>query len=336
MSSLMPISTKYSISSVNLPLTCMLLKKWTLIRLKGKDIVQYLHNQLTCNIKNLNKYQYSFAAHCNPHGKMISNMYVFYFNDKEIAFIQKKNICNQQITAMKKYAIFSNITITQDNTTQLIGIAGENARQYLNTFFPILPDMKNTVIHMTNAILLYFNKPIERFLLIITNENKLILHRLLNQSTFNVTNKTDCQWTILDIEAGYPWIESETSEMFVPQAINMDTLQGVSFNKGCYIGQESIARIQYLGGNKRALFRLINTTLNKEYKKNLLKPGAHLELKITHTNEKYIGIVLQIAQITEHHTWIQVILHKSILKYCQQQFTIKTTQTGKNNFCLSC
>lgn len=333
MSSLTVTSEQYSVPSIHLSLTYILLTKWILVRLRGKDIVQYLHNQFTCNIKNLNKHQYHFSAHCNPQGKMISNMYVFYFNNEEIAFIQKKNVCNKQIAAMKKYAVFSKITIVPDHTTTLIGIAGKQSRQYLNNFFPILPNITRTVIHTKNAILLYFNQPIERFLLIIHNES--MLHCLLHQSTFNLQILKNYQWITLDIEAGYPWIESATSEIFIPQAANMDILKGISFDKGCYIGQECITRTQYLGGNKRTLFRLINTILHPEHTKQILQPGEYLTLIINNTNEKYTGIVLQTTQIAKNYTWIQVILHKLVLKYSQQQLTIKTTQIDNNNFILS-
>lgn len=323
-------SKHYSTPSIYLPLTYMLLTEWTLIRLQGKDAIQYLHNQFTCNIKNLNKHQYTFSGHCNPQGKMISNMYVFHFNEKEIAFIQKKNVCSKQITVMQKYAVFSKINIIQDNNIQLIGIAGKNARKYLNIFFSTLPNSTNMVIHEKNIILLYFKKPTERFLLII--KNKSISNNLFNQSQFEIQIKKNCQWIALDIEAEYPWIESNTSEIFIPQAVNMDILQGISFNKGCYLGQEPIARIQYRGNNKKMLFRLINTIPDIKNINRSLKPGEYLKLKIKNQNEKYIGIVLQISQITENHTWIQVILNKSILKYSKQQSIIETIQTSNDNF----
>lgn len=317
---------QYSIPAINLPLTCIFLTEWILVRLQGKDIIQYAHNQFTCNIKDLNKHQYTFSAHCNPHGKTISNMYIFYLTNQEIAFIQRKNICTKQIAAMNKYAIFSKITIIPDYTTQLIGIAGKHARTYLSTFFSILPNTTNTIIHTPDATVLHFDKPIERFLLIIKKQS--ILDHLLNQSIFKIQINNNYQWITLDIEARYPWIEYVTSEIFIPQAINMDILQGISFNKGCYIGQESIARIQYHGGSKKILFQLINTILDISKNNQLPKSGERLKLKIKNTKEIYIGVILQTSQITENNIWIQVVLDKLILKHNKQQLILKTTQTN--------
>lgn len=327
MSSHINHSISCAIPSINLPLTSILLKEWILVRLKGLDAAQCLHNQFTCDVKNLNINQYTFSAHCNQQGKAISNMYVFYFRDQEMAFIQKKDLCHKQITIMKKYAIFYKVTIIPDYKTPIIGIAGKNARQYLNKFFTHLPNSTHTIVHAPNATLLHFNKPIERFLLIIVNNT--ILNHLLNASNFDIKIGGSSQWTALDIEAEYPWIQSKTSEIFLPQAFNMDTLQGISFNKGCYIGQESIARMQYRGKNKKMLFQLVSTTSNTQKKLQLPEPGDYLELQIKDKNEKYIGTVLQCSKIIGPKILIQVILNNMILKYTQQQPIINTIQINK-------
>jgi folate-binding protein YgfZ len=62
-------------------------------------------------------------------------------------------------------------------------------------------------------------------------------------------------WTLLDIESGQPWLEPALSEQFLPQMLNLDHLEGISFDKGCYVGQEIVARTQYLGRLKRRLYK---------------------------------------------------------------------------------
>jgi folate-binding protein YgfZ len=62
------------------------------------------------------------------------------------------------------------------------------------------------------------------------------------------------QWRYLDIISGIPWLTAETSEEFIPQMLNLDKLGGISFNKGCYTGQEIVARTHYLGKAKREMF----------------------------------------------------------------------------------
>ncbi|WP_236840103.1 tRNA-modifying protein YgfZ [Blochmannia endosymbiont of Camponotus nipponensis] len=303
-------SGHYPVPSQDLPLTFISLEEWILIRLYGPDVTQYLHNQLTCDIKNLEKNKYNFSAHCNPKGKMISNMYVFHTRPQEMAYIVRLNIYKKQITEMKKYIVFSNVTITPDYNAVLIGITGTHARQHLNTFFAILPNKTHTVVHDKNVTLLYFDAPIERFLLIINKRS--ILHHLWSKSKYCILFNNSRQWISLDMEAGYPIIEPITSELFMPQSVNIDALQGISFNKGCYIGQESIARVKYRGSNKQALYRLTGIIHYKNNNK-LPEPGDRVLLKIKDQHWQNIGVVLQHCQIKKNNIWIQVVLNRAIL-----------------------
>jgi folate-binding protein YgfZ len=74
----------------------------------------------------------------------------------------------------------------------------------------------------------------------------------VNNQNFKPENSD--QWQYLDILSGIPWLTTETSEEFIPQMLNLDELGGISYNKGCYTGQEIVARTHYLGKTKRALF----------------------------------------------------------------------------------
>ncbi|AAZ40899.1 putative aminomethyltransferase [Candidatus Blochmanniella pennsylvanica str. BPEN] len=316
---------QYPVPSKDLPLTFISLEEWTLVRLHGPDVIQCLHNQFTCDIQNLNKHKYSFAAHCNPKGKMISNLYVFHLKNQEMAFIERLNICKKQIEEMKKYMVFSNVTVIPDYNAILIGIAGTNARNHLSMFFSVLPNKTHTIIHTQDVTLLYLSSPSERFLLIINK--KSVLDYLLNESQSQIQFNDSRQWVSLDMEAGYPIIEPITSELFIPQAVNMDILDGISFNKGCYIGQESIARIKYRGYNKQTLYRLNGVM---DYKKNYNLPAAgdQVELKINNQHWKNVGIVLQSCQIKKDNIWVQVVLNRSILE--PSELRITNTQTHDN------
>lgn len=304
-------SGQYPVPSKDLPLTFISLEEWTLVKLCGPDVIQCLHNQFTCDIQNLDEHKYSFAAHCNPKGKMISNMYVFHFKNQEMALIERLNICKKQIEEMKKYMVFSNVTVVPDYDAILIGIAGKNARNHLNMFFSVLPNKTHTIIHAQDVTLLYFSAPSERFLLIINK--KSVLDRLLNESQFHIQLNDSRQWVSLDMEAGYPIIEPTTSELFIPQAVNMDILQGISFDKGCYIGQESIARIKYRGCNKQTLCRL-NGVIDYTNRYKLPAAGDQVELKVNNQYWKNIGVVLHSCQMKKNNVWVQVVLNRSILE----------------------
>jgi len=80
-------------------------------------------------------------------------------------------------------------------------------------------------------------------------------------------------WDALEIAEGRAWISPATTQEFVPQMLNLHALDGINFKKGCYIGQETIARMKYLGKQKRALFRLIGTG-------SAAAPGTTVEVAI--------------------------------------------------------
>ncbi|URJ30793.1 tRNA-modifying protein YgfZ [Candidatus Blochmannia vicinus (nom. nud.)] len=305
-------SRQYPVSSEDLPLTFISLEEWILVKLYGRDVIQYLHNQFTCDIKNLDKDKYRFSAYCNQKGKMLSNMYVFHVKNQEMAFIERLSICKKQITEMKKYIVSSNVSITPDYNVILIGIAGINARQYLSMFFSVVPTKNYTVVHNKDVTLLYFDAPTERFLLIINNKSTLD-YLLSKQKLYCIQFNDSRQWALLDIEAGYPIIELATSELFMPQSVNMDMLQGVSFNKGCYLGQESIARIQYRGSNKKELYRLIGVIDYYKNKQIFPTAGDRIELKLNNQHWKNIGIILQSCRIKENNVWLQAVLNRSVL-----------------------
>lgn len=285
-----------------LPLTLMSLDDWVLIMLHGADSLKCLQCQLTCDVFSLDINRFSFAAHCDATGKMLSNMCVFYHMES-IAFIERRSICDSQSTALKKHAIFDNTTIYVDNKTVLLGIAGFQAPAVLSSLFANIPDVCEPVKHYPDTTMLYFNLPKPRFLLVTTPAMR---ENLIKQLEGKTKLNNSLQWLALDIEAGYPIIDSANSAKFIPQAANIQALDGISFHKGCYIGQEMVARAQYLGINKRALYWLVG----KAYQ--LPHAGDYLELKVG-KNWQRNGTVLAACRLENSSVWIQAILNNDLV-----------------------
>ncbi|AKC60425.1 tRNA-modifying protein YgfZ [Blochmannia endosymbiont of Camponotus (Colobopsis) obliquus] len=291
--------------SHNLPLTLIFLKEWSLIKFTGTDILQYLQGQLTCNINNLTKNFYNLTAYCNPKGKLISSMYIFYLKTG-IGCIQRLSICHKQVTLMKKYAIFSKINIIIDNETIFLGFAGQGARSTLNLLFDKLPNEKKKIIYYKDSTILHFNLPKERFLIL---TNKKIKDSLTKKFKNKINFSYDNQWNILDIEAGYPIIDSNTSELFLPQETNIQNFNAISFNKGCYIGQEIITRMQFKGIHKRKLYLLFGKI------SRVPLSGEKLEYKKNTNNHWTIaGTILSACALNQGTVWIQAILNSSLKK----------------------
>ncbi|QCI17822.1 tRNA-modifying protein YgfZ [Buchnera aphidicola (Acyrthosiphon lactucae)] len=287
--------------SHELSLTMILLEEWSLTYVEGIDSKKYLQSQLTIDMNLLSKTHHTLCAYCNFNGKVSSTMHLFHYQ-KGYGYIQRKSISKIQIEEIHKYSIFSKIKINELNNMFLVGFAGLNARSFLLNFFIKIPDKNCSVIHENNTTILWYREPSERFLLVLSFSDFLILKRKINENIFFNNSK---QWLLLDMEAGFPIIDKICSKRFTPQAINLDKLNAISFKKGCYYGQETIARIFFKKINKYFLCYLTSTG-------NIFPEiGVFIETQI---NNKWckIGVLLSIVYVKSQEIHIQVVLRKSI------------------------
>jgi tRNA-modifying protein YgfZ len=300
----MPIFTlppRQPAAASRLPLTLMSLDEWALVSVQGKDSTSYLQGQLTLDVAALDAAQHRPAAHCDAKGKMWSNLRLFH-RGEGYAYLVRRNLREQQVTELKKYAVFAKVTIAADDDAVLLGVAGFQARAALASVFATLPDATTPVVQQDDTTLLWFAEPAERFLLITTPaqaealQQKLAGEAQLNDST---------QWLALDIAAGVPVIDSATTAQLIPQATNLQALDAISFKKGCYTGQEMVARAKFRGANKRALYWLAGSA------SKVPDAASSLELQM---GDKWrrTGTVLSGVQLDDGSVWVQAVLNNDL------------------------
>lgn len=287
--------------SNELSLTMIFLEEWSLIYVEGCDSKTYLQNQLTIDMNLLLDTHHILCAHCNFNGKVWSTMRLFHY-DRGYGYIQRKSVSEIQIKEIRKYSVFSKVKFHELHDMCLIGFVGLNVRSFLSDFFIKIPNQYCPVIHEKNITILWYSEPSERFLLVLSFSDFLLLKRKINKNIFFNNSK---QWLSLDIEAGFPIIDKICSTRFTPQEINLDKLKAISFKKGCYYGQETIARIFFKKINKHFLCSLISTG-------NIFPEiGSFVEMKI---DDKWcrIGILLSIVHVKLEEIYIQVVLYKPV------------------------
>ena len=287
-----PFPPRQPSSSARLPLTLMTLDDWALATISGPDSEKYLQGQIT---------QHLLAAHCDAKGKMWSNLRVFR-RDGGFAWIERRSLRDVQLTELKKYAVFSKVTIAANDDLVLLGVAGFQARAALAPLFAALPDAAAPVVSEGATSLLWFDHPGERFLLVtdVDTANR-ITDALRGEAQLNNSQ----QWLALNIEAGLPVIDSANSGQFIPQATNLQALGGISFRKGCYTGQEMVARAKFRGANKRALWTLSGTA------SRVPEAGEDLELKMG-DNWRRTGTVLAAVQLDDGQLLVQVVMNNDM------------------------
>lgn len=296
-----PFPPRQPTASSRLPLTLMTLDDWALATITGADSEKYLQGQVTADVSTLAANQHLLAAHCDSKGKMWSNMRLFH--DKEgFAWLLRRSVRETQLRELKKYAVFSKVTIAADDERVLLGVAGFQARAALANLFSTLPESDNQVVQEGETTLLWFAHPAERFLLVTDAATaEMVTEKLRGEAQFNNSQ----QWLALNIEAGLPVIDEANVAQFIPQATNLQALGGISFKKGCYTGQEMVARAKFRGANKRALWYLAGTA------SRVPEAGEDLERKMG-DNWRRTGTVLAAAQLDDGRVMVQVVMNNDM------------------------
>lgn len=227
------------------------LSHYGLISARGDDVVEFLQGQLTNDIKDITDKIGQLSAYCNPKGRILANFRIFKRNEHYLLRLHK-DILEPTLKRLRMFVMRSKVEL-EDSSDALIriGIAGDNAAKYLTPYFINLPTKTDecyseneiTLIRLPGETPQYeAHGPIEKI--------KSLWIALQKEAVAIGENS----WNLLIIRAGIPEIVSETVEAFVPQMVNLQAINSLSFTKGCYPGQEVVARMHYLGKLKRRLF----------------------------------------------------------------------------------
>ncbi len=217
------------------------------LEISGTDAAQFLQGQLTCNVKELTESNSFFSAFCNAKGRTLSTLLII---KKENSFLMILPVELIDVVSKKLQMYILRAKVKLHNVSDelcLIGISSPNKQS-----LPTLPPLDFSVTQ-GDEIIVKFPSNNDRYLIISPVQHSINLWTQFAQDS-NLTIAGSPHWSYQDISAGVPWLTLDSSEEYIPQMLNIDKLGGISFNKGCYTGQEIIARTHYLGKTKRELF----------------------------------------------------------------------------------
>jgi len=275
------------------------LDSWDLVSISGEDRITFLQGQLTCDLEGLAIGEQTLAAHCNPQGKVWSVCRVIMLEDR-VLLTQPSSVSTVQLPELKKYAAFSKVTIQLETDYQFFGLAGCQSTDYINEKIQSLASTATSQLLEDGSIIIKQPYPSLRYLVIMKKEAVTAQLDALKEKAeiFN-----DELWNAMNIASGVGFINAETSAQFIPQMLNLQALNGISFSKGCYIGQETIARAKYRGANKRALFILTGRATQSPV------AGQTVEV-LLNNNWKRVGTVISGCQYGDGHIEIVAVLPK--------------------------
>jgi len=219
--------------------------KLSLLEITGEDSLSFLQGQLTNDI-NLAEKSWQHSGYCSPKGRLLALFTLWRFGETTYALIDES--LTESITKrLKMYVMRSKVTISHSNKS-CFGVWGKDELTQLSS--TLSNDLLNSLNDLNNEADQHFVSDGEshvlnyggRFLYIPKNIDKEELE------------KEENQWLKENISSGVPSINILNSELFIPQTANLDLINGINFKKGCYTGQEIVARMHYLGNTKQRAY----------------------------------------------------------------------------------
>jgi tRNA-modifying protein YgfZ len=228
------------------------LSRRALIAVRGPDAQKYLQGQLTNDIQAVTEGRSQLSAHCSPKGRALACFRVFRREDA-IYLALPEALLEASLERLRKYVLISKVTLRAETNLVQIGYASAKGIHHLRDIITPIPEEVDTVTHPDGVTVIRVPGPHPRFEVIGT---AAAIKALWTKLDVHAAPVGAGPWELLDILGGVPDLQPATADAFVPQMLNLDLLNGISFKKGCYTGQEIVARTHYLGKLKRRMYRL--------------------------------------------------------------------------------
>lgn len=218
-----------------------------LIKATGEDVVSFLQGQLTNDTELVDAQHAQIAAYCTPKGRMLALMRLFMIDDAIYIQLPTSRLADT-LKRLSMFVMRSKVVLSDASDEFVaIGLSGQCASDLLEN----APNADHAVTRSNGLTAIGVAGDPLRFMLL-GDVQAIQQYWQASQSQATVVNED--YWPLLDIHAGIPSVVSETVEAFVPQMANLQLLDAVSFTKGCYTGQEIVARMHYLGQLKRRMY----------------------------------------------------------------------------------
>ncbi len=222
-----------------------------LILAKGNDTSDFLQGQFTNDINQVTENHAQLSAYCSPKGRALA-LFLIYKQNQETYLQVSEELIEPTLKRLKMFVMRSKVTL-EDYTHKFIrlGLSGSNSEQKLTKLFSDIPTEDYSTLQLPQITIIRLPGMHPRFELIGSDVSEM--KNIWSTLSQEFTPVGYPAWELTNIHAGIPTLYSTTADKFVPQMINLDRLNAINFKKGCYVGQEVIARVKYLGKVKRRM-----------------------------------------------------------------------------------
>lgn len=227
------------------------LSHYAVLAINGDDAKSFLHTQFINDIDSLDHSNSHLNGYCNPKGRLIANFRVFWRGDS-IYLRFPVELLDMVIKKLNMYKLRSKVTLEDHSDNMVrIGYSGASAEKTLSEVLPEMPQAVDDLVNIDNLTIIRVPG--------ITPSYELYGD---TGAITDIWTRLDVQgapvgasmWQLIEILAGIPNVTLASSEQHVPQMLNYQAIGGLSFTKGCYPGQEIVARMHYLGKLKKRMY----------------------------------------------------------------------------------
>jgi len=269
----------------------------------GEDASTFLQGQFSNDVSDVSEENAQLTSYSTPKGRMLAIFYICKRTDSYL-LITSSDIADDVIKRLQMFIMHSKVTISKLNDHQLFGLSNDNNSIVLKSFDiqPPINDYQCFANEHANCIKI--PGIVNRYLLL---GDQALVDKALQIDKEEIYFFRYQYWQWLDVLAGLPMVNAGTQEAFVPQMANMELINGVSFSKGCYPGQEIVARLHYLGDASRRMFRVeVDSDQTLQAGDSIYSTKTHQEVgkfvtTVKVSDNKYQGLaVLRIEAANDH------------------------------------
>lgn len=224
----------------------------SLIRARGADTQNFLNGQLSNDVRQLDAAHSQLASWCSPKGRMLV-IFRLFRRGEDTCLQFPASLLETTLKRLRMFVMRAKVTLDEANSELVsFGVSGPEAEKLSRDAAGFAPGEINGSETRDEVTVIRLAGPQPRFEIVAPADSAMKIWGSLKDEATPVGPPV---WAWLDIMAGIPVVHPETSEAFVPQMANLEIVGGVNFKKGCYPGQEIVARMQYLGKLKQRMYR---------------------------------------------------------------------------------
>lgn len=224
-----------------------------LLAVEGPDAAKFLQGQVTCDLRELDNQTTRLGAQCTLKGRMLVSFRALQLDAEQVFLRMPSGLVEKAMATFGKYIVFSKAKLhDRGDHYRRIGLYGEHAEKLITQILGASPLLQDSWLDLEGNVVIKLDHQRYECWLLPDQAQKNWL--ALEAAGCEIAGEN--LWTLLDIRAGIGEVRPETSEAFTPQALNYQLVNGINFRKGCYTGQEIVARLHYRGTLKQHMYRL--------------------------------------------------------------------------------